>query len=125
MRAIDIKFAELGTVTSRVDGAIRFSVITPELSLEHRATILGLHGKNVRVMMEPIDVPVEGLDEVGSEAEPKSKCQRLRAVLYIWWQQTKPKQGKPPLESSVEMPFQQWYDMKMERFIEGVKDKLQ
>lgn len=113
MRAIDIRHAEVGTVTSRVDGAVRFSVITPELNLDQRATILGLHGKNVRVMVEPIDVPVEGMDEVGSEAEPKSKCQRLRAVLFVWWKQKK--DGKT---------FQQFYDMKMESIIDKVKDTL-
>jgi hypothetical protein len=114
MRAIDIKHAEVGTVTSRVDGAVRFAVITPELTLEQRATVLGLHGKNVRVMVEPIDVPVEGLDEVASEAEPKSKCQRLRAVLYVWWEQKK----KPGT-------FQQFYDAKMESIIDKVKDTLE
>lgn|GEM_PF-3167099 len=113
IRAIDIRHAEIGTVTSRVDGAVAFRVITPELSLEQRATVLGMHGKNVRIMVEPIDVPVEGIDEVESEAEPRSKCQRLRACLFVWWKQRKN-----------DTPFSQFYDIKMESIIERVKTAL-
>lgn len=114
MRAIDIKHAEIGTVTSRVDGAVRFAVVTPELTLEQRATVLGLHGRNVRVMVEPIDVPVEGLDEVESEAEPRTKSERLRAVLFVLYKQ----QEKP------ETSFQQFYDLKMEAIIDRIKARL-
>jgi len=114
-KAIDFKHAEIGQVSSRVDGSIRFAVITPELTLDQRAIILGLHGKNTRVMLEPIDVPVEGLVEVESEAEPKSKCQRLRSVLYVWWKQAKPPNGT----------FQDFYDRKMESIIDKVKDALE
>lgn len=112
MKAIDIKHAEIGTVTSRVDGAVAFRVITPELTLDQRSTILGLHGKNVRIMVEPIDTPVEGMVEVESEAEPKSKTQRLRAVLFVWWKQK-------PVGT-----FQEFYDKKMESIIERCKEAL-
>ena len=114
MKAIDIRHSEVGTVTSRVDGAVRFSIITPELTLEQRAVVLGLHGKNVRCMLEPIDVPVEGLVEVESEAEPKSKCQRLRSVLYVWWKQ-----------KSNGNNFEEFYHIKMESIITKVKDALE
>jgi len=100
-----------------VDGAVRFAVITPELTLEQRATVLGLHGKNVRIMVEPIDVPVEGLVDVTTEADPKTKCQRLRAVLYVWWKQLMPKLGNTT--------FQEFYDKKMESIITKVKDTLE
>lgn len=113
MKAIDIKHAEIGTVTSRVDGAVAFRIITPELNLDQRAVMLGLHGKNVRVMLEPIDVPIEALVEVESEAEPKSKCQRLRAVLFVWYKQ----QNTPKT-------FQQFYDEKMESIMDRIKESL-
>ena len=113
-KAIDFKHAEIGQVSSRVDGSIRFAVITPELTLEQRAVVLGLHGKNTRVMLEPIDVPVSELVEVESEAEPKSKCQRLRSVLYVWWKQ------KPNGKN-----FEEFYHVKMESIINKVKDTLE
>jgi len=112
MRAIDIKHAEVGTVTSRVDGAVSFRVITPELSLDERATILGLHGKNVRIMVEPIDVPVEGLTEVKAERDAKTPAQRLRAVIFVHWK-----------EAKVSGDFEAFYRQQMERIIGGYKEK--
>ena len=70
----------MGLVNSRVDGSVMFRVITPELTLDQRATLLGFHGKNARVMVEPLDVPTEGLDEVTTEMDVKTPAQRLRAV---------------------------------------------
>ncbi len=113
MKAIDIRHSEMGSVTSRVDGGVAFRVITPELTLDQRATLLGLHGKNVRCMLEPIDVPVSGLEVVETEKDAKTPCQRLRAVLYIWWVQ----EGKKEV-------FEVFYAAKMEKMIEWVKAKL-
>lgn len=114
MRAIDIKHAAIGTVTSRVDGAVSFRVITPELTLDQRATVLGLHGKNVRCMVEPIDVPVEGLDEVDAPSDLKSPSERLRAVLFVWWKQTK--------DSGA---FLEFYHSKMDKIIDWAKSHLE
>ncbi len=112
MRAIDIKFSEMGSVTSRVDGGVAFRVITPELTLDQRATLLGLHGKNVRCMLEPIDVPTSGLDEVTTEIDHKTPCQRLRAVLFVHWKSV----------NSAE-PFATFYHSQMDRIIDGWKQK--
>lgn len=113
MKAIDIKFSEMGSVTSRVDGGVAFRVITPELTLDQRATLLGLHGKNVRCMLEPIDVPVSGLDEVTTELDAKTPCQRLRAVLFVHY--------KAVGETSE--PFEVFYLRQMQRVIDGYKTK--
>lgn len=114
MKAIDFKHCQISTVTSRIDGSIKFGVITSELSLEHRATLLAMHGKNVRVMLEPLDVCVTGMDEVTSEAEPKKPSARLRAVIYIAFEQA----GKPGT-------FDEFYRSKMEKIIEHIKGKLE
>jgi hypothetical protein len=113
MKAIDIKHAAIGTVTSRVDGAVSFRVITPELTIDQRATILAMHGKNVRCMVEPLDVPTTGLDSVDTESDLKNPSQRLRAVLFIWWKSEKP-----------DVTFNEFYHSKMEKVIEWVKTKL-
>ncbi len=118
MKAIDIKFSEMGSVTSRVDGGVAFRVITPELTLDQRATLLGLHGKNVRCMLEPIDVPVAGMDEVTTERDYKTPCQRLRAVLFVHF--------KAIIESrrdDTPNDFDAFYRRQMERIITGYKDK--
>ncbi len=113
MKAIDIKFSEMGSVTSRVDGGVAFRVITPELTLDQRATLLGLHGKNVRCMLEPIDVPVAGMDEVTTEIDQKTPCQRLRAVLFVRFKNIDEKG----------CDFETFYRQQMERIISGYKEK--
>ena len=120
MRAILFDCAQIGTVTSRVDNAVSFRVVTQELNLEQRATLLGLHGTNVKIMLEPRDAPVEGLDEVKTEAEPKSKCQRLRAALFRMWEQHVKGAGT----ANPAYTFPVWYDIKMEALIDKIKDKL-
>ena len=112
MKAIDIRHSEMGSVTSRVDGGVAFRVITPELTLDQRATLLGLHGKNVRCMLEPIDVPVAGMDEVTTERDQKTPCQRLRAVLFVHFKNVDTKDD-----------FESFYRKQMERVIEGYKAK--
>jgi hypothetical protein len=118
LKAIDIHDAYIGTVSSRVDGSVRLSVVTPELTNDQRSTVLGMHGKNVRVLVEPVDVPTEGMDVVESEAEPKTKSQRLRAVLFVYYKQ---------LDNTyrAQKTFQQFYDERMEAFIDEVKESLE
>ncbi len=118
MRAIDIKFAEMAGASSRRDGSIRFAVITPELTLDQRATLLGLHGKNVRCMLEPIDVPVAGMDEVTTEIDQKTPCQRLRAVIFVHW-----KEHSDAKTIAATEYFDSFYRKMMDRIIEGYKDK--
>jgi len=55
---------------------------------------------------------VEELDSVDIELEGKSKSQRLRSVLFIYWKQL----GGTD--------FKDFYSYQMEKFIEGIKSKL-
>ncbi len=119
MKAIDIRHSEMGSVTSRVDGGVAFRVITPELTLDQRATLLGLHGKNVRCMLEPIDVPVAGMDEVTTEIDQKTPCQRLRAVIFVHWKESQ--KGDGIVRGTDD--FDSFYRRQMDRVIEGYKAK--
>lgn len=112
MRAIDIAHAELSTMTSRHDGSLRFSVITPELTIEQRSTLFGLHGINVRVMVEPLDVPTEGIDKVETEITPKTQGSRLRAVIFVHYKACKSTDD-----------FETFYRKQMDKIIEGYKSK--
>lgn len=56
---------------------------------------------------------VDELDNVDIELEGKSKSQRLRSVLFIYWKQLG-EQGN----------FKEFYSIQMEKFIEGIKSKL-
>ncbi len=114
MKAIDIKCAEMGLVNSRVDGSVMFRVITPELSLDQRATLLGFHGTNARVMIEPLDAPSDGLDEVTTEMEVKTPAQRLRAVIFVHWKS---------MQRRADEDFENFYRVQMEKVITGYKSK--
>ncbi len=112
MKAIDIKSAEMGMVNSRVDGSVLFRVITPELTIDQRATLLSFHGKNARVMVEPLDVATDGLDEVTTERDVKTPAQRLRAVIFVHWKSCEAGDD-----------FETFYRNQMERVISGYKSK--
>lgn len=113
MRAIVLSQAEITSIAARADRSIRFSMVTGELSDGERATFFPLQGTNVKVLIEPLDCESEPPVEVKSEKTVKTPGQRLRASLYIWWEQL----GKVG-------DFEFWYKAKMESFIESVKAKL-
>ncbi len=118
IKAIDIKSAEMGLVNSRVDGSVMFRVITPELTLDQRATLLGFHGTNARVMIEPLDAPSDGLDEVTTEMHVKTPAQRLRAVIFVHFKHVASK------DNSIGTPdFEGFYRTQMEKVITGYKSK--
>jgi hypothetical protein len=118
LKAIDIAHAEMSSMTSRKDGAVRFSVITPELTLDQRATMFGLHGINVRVMIEALDVPTEGIDKVETEMDVKTPAQRLRAVIFVHW-----KSNHAEKDYSQVGDFETFYRSQMEKVITGYKSK--
>lgn len=105
----------MGMVNSRVDGSVLFRVITPELTIDQRATLLSFHGKNARVMVEPLDTPTDGLDEVTTEMDVKTPAQRLRAVIYVHWKSIQPLTPVPDFET--------YYRAQMEKIITGYKNK--
>jgi len=59
--------------------------------------------------LEVEDIPVEPVHET----EKKSKSQRLRATMFVWWKS----EGQPG-------DFPNFYDAKMEQLIDFVKAKL-
>jgi hypothetical protein len=102
----------MGLVNSRVDGSVMFRVITPELTLDQRATLLGFHGKNARVMVEPLDTAATGLDEVTTEMDVKTPAQRLRAIIFVHFK-----------NQDEEKDFETFYRSQMNRIMDGYKSK--
>ncbi len=56
---------------------------------------------------------MDELDSVDLELEGKTKSQRLRSVLFIYWDQNKPTDS-----------FKDFYSLEMEKIIEQYKSKL-
>lgn len=85
---------------------------TPELSSLEKAAFFDLQGANVKILMEPMEGVAAPLMEVEKDLDCKSKSQRLRDVLFVLW--SKHKDGE----------FEEFYNRKMERFIDHVKQKI-
>lgn len=61
---------------------------------------------------------VVSLPEIDSPKGEKSKSQRLRAVLYVLWEQEK-------AEKLTNLTSEEFYQVKMEQFIDHIKSKLE
>lgn len=114
MKAVQFP-AQLQTLTTKVDGSIKISLETQELSGQDMAELFSYRNLLGYVTFTPnlesrIDVP-----ETPVEDNSKSQGQRMRSVLYILWEQ----QGKKKFDT-----FAQYYDVQMERMINQLKDKL-
>lgn len=95
-KAILFENAEISSVTSRKDKSIGFRVETAELTDEHRAIVLGLHGTEVSVLVTPKEAETAPPVAVTSEKEVKSQSQRLYNTIFAIWKQ----EGEPGLFES-------------------------
>ena len=111
-KAIVIRNATIGTVSSREDGSVAFRVITGELLASQKGAVMDYHGKACEVTVTPLEGALETI-EVKTEPGHKSPSQRMYAVLHVWWKQ----QGG-------EGVFQHFYEAQMEKLIQAVKNKL-
>ena len=103
------------SISSRKDKSLRLSVGTPELSNEERALFMEYQGINSDFTIEPLDEVVSEEDMIIDAVEgTKTPSQRLRAVLYVLWNQ----KGSEGL-------FSDFYMRSMEKFIEHIKSKLE
>lgn len=114
MKAIDLKHAVIEGIRSRKDHSLSFTVSTPELTADQAAAFLQLHGTNVRMMVQPLEVEADALVEVKTELEAKTQAQRIRACIFVAWKQGG-KQGT----------FEAYYQKQTERIIDWLKTKLE
>lgn len=113
MKALQTQI-QIGRITLRKDDSVSFSAETPTFSGEEVEAFRQLSKGNIRVLFEAM----EGSSDVLQVKEPvddtKTPAQRLRAVLFVWWEQL----GRPNDD------FELFYRMKMEKIIDLVKEKL-
>jgi len=109
--------ATIESINSRVDGTWSVKIGTQELNEESARTILKLHRKlgyflfkeTPMVEADLVDIPESAPEFKGD----KTPGQRLRGILYVLWEQTKPTKT-----------FDEFYRMKMEQLIQWAKEKL-
>ena len=116
MKAVQFP-AQLAKIETRVDGSIKLSIETQELNGEDMTALFGYRQLVGYVTFTPnpesnIEVP-----EINADTDMgKSPSERLRAVLYVMWEQS----GKKKYDT-----FTQFYTVKMEQVINQIKDKLE
>ncbi len=113
MQAVFTRFS------SRSDGSVGFTGCTPELNTTEKVALMDLHGKNVKVLIQPTDDTPEAMMEVKGELGFKTPGQRLRAVIFILFKQaTESGRIKGVM-------FEAFYGEVMEKFIADIKNQLE
>lgn len=104
----------LGTIKTMVDGGVSISLRTPELPPEELAILFSLKGGQFWTALAEAPMKAEDLDikEVRLDS-PKTPSERLRSVLFVYWNQNKPTPT-----------FDEFYNKKMGEIIDWIKSKL-
>lgn len=106
--------AILDGVKTLSDGTLKVSFALSEIPTECAASIIKLHRSFGWLLFSPsqeLEAPSEPPAEFRNDRSPS---QRLRAVIYVWHQQSKS-----------DIPFEQFYCDKIETVIQWIKDKLE
>lgn len=109
--------ATIESINSRVDGTWSIKVGTQELNEDNTKAIIRLNRKLGYFLFK--ETPLKEADYLDiPESRPefagdKTPSQRLRGVLFVLWQQTKPTKT-----------FDEFYRIRMEAIITWVKEKL-
>lgn len=104
------------SVSTRADGTIKIVIGTQETSPEQMAALFALKGGQGWFLfsenkIQEQDIPEEPSPEFKSD---KSPSERLRAVLYVYWQ----------TNTAMKKPFNTWYKDWIEGKIKEIKDYL-
>jgi hypothetical protein len=110
----------LSTIIDKIstlkDGSLKITLESQELNSAEMAVLFELRNKQVYTAFKETPIKADELDIKEPLTEfknDKSPSQRLRAVLYCYWEQHKPTKD-----------FDAFYKAKIEEFINLVKDKL-
>jgi len=112
VKAISIE-SQLTSASTRADNSLSLRFATPELSPAEKTAVFEIQGKNVKLLIQPMDDPLDGLVDVKQEFQTKTPSMRLRATLFVAYQQA----GGPG-------EFEDFYRHKMEALINQVKRDL-
>jgi len=102
-------------VESLSDSGWRMRIVTRELEPAEVGLLGGLKGKEIQAAFKESVIEPEDIKTSDERVErgQKTPSQRLRAVLFVRYEQKKP-----------EVDFDTWYKSQMEVLINAVKEKL-
>jgi len=103
-------------ISTLKDGSLKIVLESQELNEAEIAVLFGLRNKQVYTAFKDAPIKADELDikePITEFKKDKSQSQRLRACLYVYWEQNKPTKD-----------FDTFYKQKTEEFINLIKDKL-
>lgn len=103
----------LHKISTLVDGSVRITLDTREMDSKAMAELFDLRGREGYAFFSPDPIQEVSIPDQPAEQGKKTQSQRLRAVLYILWEQ----QG-------AKGDFNTFYDTQMNRLIDFIKQKL-
>lgn len=101
-------------VSTKVDGGLSVRLVLPELSPEEKAAVFELQNCELKMLLQQEGDNPAKYTEVKGEFDRKTKSQRLRAIMFVEFQDRKP-DG---------LTFEDYYNREMERLIESRKQTL-
>ena len=103
----------LTRISSMVDGGLSIGFHTKELNPEEKALAMMHQGKHGWLIFSENEVPTTDMPKGDADLRQKTPSQRLRAVVFVLWQQ-----------SRTDVPFPAFYEDYMEKLINQVKEAL-
>lgn len=104
---------QLTGVSTRSDGSLSLRFATPELAVDEKAAFMELQGLNLKMLLQPMNSEPVELKDIKTELQTKTPSMRLRAVLFVAWEQ-----ANRPGE------WEDFYRHKMEFYINDIKRNL-
>lgn len=108
--------ATVAKIETLADRSLKLKVITQELNEEQSAMVFKLYNKlGWFVFSEQSIKPedIKDLPEIQLDEGEKSPSQRMRAALFVYWEQQK-----------IQEPFDIFYRRQVEKWISQIKEKL-
>ena len=117
MKTINLKQAVVTSLSSRNDGSLRLSVVTPELRIEEKVEVMELQNQILNIILIPEEFQTDEM-VIDKDLDGKSQSQRIKNVLFVWWK-------KLSDSGRVKDDFSLWYRNKTEGIIDGIKMKIE
>lgn len=115
--------AQISKVQTMVDRGVQIKIETGELSPDDLSKLFELKSPEGLVWVAFKSLPIKSEDleipEIVEKGVEKSPAQRLRGVLYRYYEQNWRKLGYKNIEQ-----FELFYKMRMEKIINQIKEKL-
>lgn len=108
------------SVSTRKDNTLKIVIGTQELEAKQKAELMDLHNKIGWFLFKESEIGIEDIPEERPEfSDRKSDSQRLRNVLYVYWQKAE-QNGK--IKKTFEEFKREWYEKKIEQIKQSIDE---